>query len=129
MLQFVSLLLFILASAPSFALGMDTPLADKGQEARARTLFHELRCVVCQGQSLADSQADIAVDMRRLIRDMITRQSTDADIRTYLASRYGDDILMQPPLTPGTAPLWFLPALIPLLTGLILVRRYRRSRT
>lgn len=96
------------------------------QEARAQALFRELRCLVCQSQSLADSGAPLAADMRAVIRERIAQGESDEAIRAYLVSRYGDAILMNPPLDEGTALLWAGPALILLIGGLLAARHFRR---
>lgn len=103
----------------------EAPLPDSTQELRAKTLFHQLRCIVCEGQSLADSQAPMAVQMRILIRSQITDGMDDADILTYYSSRYGDEVLMSPPVTPHTLLLWLAPLLF-VLCGACLVLRYQR---
>ncbi|MDE3015999.1 MAG: cytochrome c-type biogenesis protein CcmH [Pseudomonadota bacterium] len=108
---------FLLLAGQAFALVVETPLADGAQEARARALFHQIRCVVCEGQAIADSPADVASDMRRLIRDRIASGDSDAAIKAYLVSRYGDFILMQPPLKADTWILWFGPILVLLAGG------------
>ncbi len=106
------LLSFLLFASPSLALTIDKPLPDATQEQRAKALFHDIRCVVCQGETIADSQAEIARDLRRIIRaDIASGKSEDA-IKAKLTSRYGDSILMRPPIKPATWPLWFGPWLI-----------------
>lgn len=84
-------------------------LPDAVQEARARALFKELRCVVCQSESLDDSEADLARDMRRLVRTQIAQGRTDDQVKAYLTGRYGDFVLLQPPVQPSTWSLWFGP--------------------
>ena len=84
-------------------------LPDAAQEARARALFKELRCVVCQSESLDDSEADLARDMRRLVRTQIAAGRSDAEVKSYLTGRYGDFVLLQPPVRPSTWTLWFGP--------------------
>ena len=83
----------------------DTP-ADTATEARLKALSQELRCLVCQNQTIADSSADLAVDLRRLVRDQIVQGKTDSEIKTYLVSRYGDFVLYKPPVQANTMPLW-----------------------
>jgi cytochrome c-type biogenesis protein CcmH len=91
------------------AFTIDQTLPDAAQEARAQTLFRELKCVVCQGQPLSESDAAIAQDMRKLIREKITAGATDAQIIAYLETRYGAEIATTPPLEIGTLLLWFGP--------------------
>lgn len=104
----------------------DRPLADPAAEARAQALFDDIRCVVCQHESIADSPAGVASDMRRLVREEIAAGSTDAEIRQDLVRRYGDFVLFKPPLRPATLLLWLGP-LVALLTALAVLLRPRRS--
>ena len=106
----------------------DRPLPDAAQEARARDLFADIRCVVCQHEAIADSPAVIAADMRGLVRDQIAAGRSDAEIKQDLVRRYGDFVLFQPPLRIGTWLLWFGPiaALLATGAGLVLVSRRRR---
>jgi cytochrome c-type biogenesis protein CcmH len=90
----------------------DRPLATAAQEARAQALFDDVRCVVCQHESIADSPAGIAADMRRLVREEIAAGRTDAEVRQGLVGRYGDYILFRPPVRAGTWLLWFGPLLV-----------------
>ena len=95
-------------------------------EIRAKALFNELRCVVCAGQSIAESNAELAQDMRAQVVVLIEDNRSDAEIRDWFMTRYGDAVLMNPPLTPLTLALWFGPVLIFLMgagiTGLVLLR-------
>lgn len=84
-------------------------LKDPAREARARAMFRQVRCVVCQSESIDESEADLAHDLRRAIRAQIAAGRSDADIRGYLLARYGSFILMKPPFSPATAILWLLP--------------------
>jgi len=106
-------------------------LSDPAQEARARALQKELRCVVCQGESIDESGAPIAADIRRLIRERIKAGETNDQIKDYLVGRYGDFVLMKPPLEPNTWLLWFGPAAILLLGGgvaaVVVIRANRRA--
>lgn len=115
----------LLASLPASALVLDTALADPAQEAQAQTLFHGLRCVVCEGQSLADSDATFAVQMRADIRSRLQQGDTAEAIRTDYVARYGASILMQPPLNAATALLWAMPALLVILGSVLTYRRTR----
>lgn len=107
----------------------DRPLPDAAQEARARALFDDIRCVVCQHEAISDSPAGIAADMRGLVRDQIAAGRTDAQIRDDLVRRYGDFVLFSPPLRLGTWLLWFGPlaALAAVGAGLLVVARRRRA--
>ncbi len=104
----------------------DRPLADTGQEARAQAIFEVVRCVVCQHESIADSPAGIAGDMRRLIREEIAAGATDQAIKDDLVRRYGDYVLFTPPVRTGTWLLWFGPALLVLAGAAALLAFLRR---
>lgn len=128
----IALALAVLASpvlAQEPAAAPDQPLASPAQEARARALFEDVRCVVCQHESIADSPAGIAADMRRLVREEIAAGADDAAIRADLVARYGDYILFRPPVRAATWLLWFGPLLLVLGVGgaLALLARRRRS--
>lgn len=97
-------------------------LPDPRQEARARVLMEELRCLVCQGQSIADSDAELAGDMRHLVRTRIAAGDNPREIRAWLVERYGNWISYRPPVKPIGWPLWGAP-LVLLLLGAFLVRK------
>ncbi|MDQ2777987.1 MAG: cytochrome c-type biogenesis protein CcmH [Pseudomonadota bacterium] len=103
--------------------------ADPALEARVMQITSELRCLVCQNQTIADSHADLAVDLRRQVRQMVAEGHTKQDVLNYMTARYGDFVLYRPPLQERTALLWFGPALLLVggLAVLVLVLR-RRSR-
>ena len=103
--------------------------ADPVLEARMVAITTELRCLVCQNQTIADSHADLAVDLRRQVREMLQRGDTNRQILDYMTDRYGDFVLYRPPLKATTAVLWFGPVLLMVggLVVLVLVLR-RRSR-
>jgi len=104
----------------SSAFAVEKPLPDPVDEARAYALFHQVRCAACQSESLADSSADVASDMRRAIRERVNVGDSDDDIKQYLVSRYGDYVLMKPPMRPATFAMGFiLPAI--LVIGCILI--------
>ena len=104
----------------------NTQLPDPKQEAQATALMLTLRCLVCQGQSIADSDAEMAGDMRAMIRQRILAGETPDQIREWLVARYGNWVTYDPPLEPVTWPLWAAPGLL-LLAGLWLARgRFRR---
>ena len=103
-------------------------LPDPRQEAEARALMETLRCLVCQGQSIADSDADMAGDMRALVRQRIAAGEEPEAIRRWLIERYGNWVSYDPPVEPVTWPLWAAPVLL-LAAGLWLARgRFRRRR-
>lgn len=97
-------------------------------EQKARAIEKDLRCPTCEGQSIAGSNADIARNMRRIIRKELARGKTRTEIITYLRQRYGDEILMQPPLKNTTLVLWLGPVLILGLGALAVIPLYRRTR-
>ncbi|WP_436827851.1 cytochrome c-type biogenesis protein [Sphingomonas sp. DT-207] len=99
-----------------------TQLPDPAQEARAKALMDTLRCLVCQGQSIADSDAEMAGDMRALVRQRIRAGESPAQVRKWLIERYGDYVTYDPPLSWITAPLWIAPVLL-LIIGVIVARR------
>lgn len=109
----------------------DRPLADAAQEARARALFADIRCVVCQHEAISDSPAGIAADMRRLVRDEIAAGRSDRQVRDDLVRRYGDFVLFKPPVRAGTWLLWFGPlaVLLAVALGLLMMVRRRRDET
>jgi cytochrome c-type biogenesis protein CcmH len=104
-----------------------TQLRDPAQEATARALMEELRCLVCQGQSIADSDADMAADMRALVRERIARGERPAAVRDWLVARYGGYVTYDPPLGWATAPLWIAPVLL-LAAGVWVARTSLRKR-
>jgi len=112
-------------SAKEAALAADDPVL----EARMLSIASELRCLVCQNQTIADSHADLAQDLRRQVREMLQRGDTDRQIIDFMTARYGDFVLYRPPLKATTAFLWFGPGLLLVggLTGLVWVLR-KRSR-
>lgn len=118
----------MLRAVPALALTLEAPLPDPAQEARAKALFHDIRCMVCQGESIADSPADVAAAQRRDIRERLARGESEADVMAMLAAQYGDGILMRPPLTPGTGLLWFGPLLLLSLSALLAARYFAASR-
>lgn len=103
---------------PALADRAPETLADPAQEARAEALQKEFRCPVCQGQSLEDSNAPLAADLRRLIRQRIVAGDSDEEIAQFLARRYGNFILMQPPFEISTYFLWLMPGLV-LISGAV----------
>lgn len=132
MIRFLlALLAVLILSGPAFAqepaAPPDQPLVSPGQEARAQRIFEVVRCVVCQHESIADSPAGIAGDMRRLVREEIASGATDQQVRDDLVRRYGDYVLFTPPVRTGTWLLWFGPALLAVLGGIALFVFARRK--
>src|SRR5690348_13246349 len=103
----------------------DRQLPDPRQEAQAQTLMNELRCLVCQGQSIADSDAELAGDMRDLVRRRIAAGEKPASIRAWLIQRYGTWISYKPTSEPAAWPLWLLPIALLVAGGLLVLRRVR----
>jgi cytochrome c-type biogenesis protein CcmH len=104
--------------------GKEDPVLEK----RVMDLASELRCLVCQNQTLADSHADLAVDLRNSIREQMQRGASDKEIVGFMTARYGDFILYRPPLKASTLLLWLGPFLLLALGATLLVRRIRRPR-
>jgi cytochrome c-type biogenesis protein CcmH len=104
-----------------------TQLRDPAQEEQAKALMVTLRCLVCQGQSIADSDASLAGDMRALVRERIAKGESPSSIRRWLIRRYGDYVTYDPPLSPVTWPLWLAPIVL-LALGAILARQSFRRR-
>ena len=103
-------------------------LDDPKLEARARELSLELRCLVCQNQSIDDSHASLARDLRLLVRERLKAGDSDEQVRDYLVSRYGEFILLKPPLRLGTALLWLSPFAVLALGGLVIFSLARRRQ-
>jgi len=101
-----------LATSPAPAVTPDEILADKALEARARDISAGLRCLVCQNQSIDDSDAPLAHDLRVLVRERLTAGDTDQAVRDYIVARYGDFVLLKPPFNAETALLWLMPLLV-----------------
>ncbi|HEX9646082.1 MAG TPA: cytochrome c-type biogenesis protein [Alphaproteobacteria bacterium] len=118
------------AATAALAFQTDTPLADPAQEARAVALAKELRCLVCQNQSIMESDADLAKDLRGIVRERIAAGDSDAQVKQYVVERYGDFVLLRPPFKAKTWALWLGPALIAAaaLAALAAVWRRRASR-
>jgi len=123
------LVLFMCLWLPAYAtnaLSVENRLNDPNQEMQAKSLFHAIRCVVCESESVADSPSDMAKSMRSFIREQVAAGKSDSEIKDYLVSRYGDFILMRPPLKNTTALLWFGPFII---LGLAMFGVWRYFRT
>jgi cytochrome c-type biogenesis protein CcmH len=122
----------LLATAGALAIGtaraVDTepPLGDPVLDERYQTIIHEVRCLVCQNETIADSNASLAGDLRREIRRMVAEGKSDKEILDFLVARYGDFVLYRPPVQPTTWALWGAPAVFVLLGAVAFVRVLRR---
>jgi cytochrome c-type biogenesis protein CcmH/NrfF len=123
------LLLTLLFSGAALAVKPDEVLADPMLEARARALSEGLRCMVCQNQSIDESDADLARDLRILVRERLVAGDTDQQVMDYVVSRYGEFVLLKPRFNPRNALLWGTPVILLLAGGLfvLLAARSRRS--
>ena len=115
-----------LAVAAAPVPGAPIEFRDGAEEARFRALSAELRCVMCQNQSLADSDAPIAHDLRRQVLDLMREGRSDAQIKAYLVERYSEFVLYEPGLRPATLALWFGPLLLLLAGGVVIAAIVRR---
>jgi cytochrome c-type biogenesis protein CcmH len=125
MIRVLALLLAL--AGPAFGAVGDPAmqLPDPAQEERAREIGRELRCLVCQNQSIEDSDADLARDLRRIVREQVSSGRSDAEVVGFVHQRYGDFVLLRPRFTAATALLWATPA-VALLAGALLFRAGRR---
>lgn len=129
MIRLVVLVFAVLLPIGAAAVEPDEMLSDPALEARAREISAELRCMVCQNQSIDDSNADLARDLRLLVRDRLAAGDSDEEVIDYVVSRYGEFVLLKPRFSPHTWLLWGAPALLILLgaIGLWRLAAVRRS--
>ena len=129
--RLAALTLLLALLGPAGAVQPGEELADPALEARARALSREIRCLVCQNQSIEESEADLARDLRLIVRERIAAGEDDAKVKAFLVERYGDFVLLDPPVKPATWLLWFGPIVVLLLAlagaGLYLGRRALRA--
>lgn len=118
----------LLCTNVAIAVNPEEVLKDPALEARARTLSVDIRCLVCQNQSIDDSDAGLAKDLRKLLRERLTAGDSDEDIKKFLVARYGKFVLLRPPVQGETYLLWFGPLLILLLGGIGVIVFVRRQR-
>ena len=118
----------VLGGSPARAVQPDEIMSDTAKEARARDLSRELRCMVCQNQSIDDSEAPLARDLRLLVRERIAAGDSDAQVIDFLVARYGEFVLLKPRLNPHTWLLWLMPPLA-LAGGGLALWNYGRRRT
>ncbi len=128
--QFLVLLalLPVLLAAPAYAVKPDEMLADPALEARARAISEGLRCMVCQNQSIDESDADLARDLRILVRDRLKTGDSDKQVVDYVVSRYGEFVLLKPRFEARTLLLWGAPVLLLVLGGIFIVHAVRSRR-
>ena len=110
------------------AVAVDKPLDDPALEARAREIHKELRCLVCQNQSIEDSNADLARDLRQLVRERLAAGDSDEEVLSFVVARYGDWVLLTPPVQGNTLLLWTAPLLLLVFGGGGFLYWYRRQR-
>ena len=120
-------LILVFLAGPLWALDPSEMLSDPALEARARVIDHEMRCVVCQSETVASSNANWALDARRTIRELVAEGKSDAEVRDFFVARYGEFVLMNPPIHGSTWALWLAGPVMLLLAGLMSVI-YLRGR-
>jgi cytochrome c-type biogenesis protein CcmH len=125
-LRFAVAVLSVLYAAPGYAVQPDEILPDAKLEERARNLSRELRCMVCQNQSIDDSDAPLARDLRLLVRERLKAGDSDKQVLDFLTARYGDFVLLNPPMNAKTFLLWVLPAGLLVIGGIVLLLAIRR---
>ncbi len=113
--------------APALAIRPDEVLSDSKQEARARAIGRELRCLVCQNESIDDSDADLAHDLRVIVRQRIVAGDSDEQVKAYIVARYGNYVLLKPPFLAETYLLWIGPALLLIAAAGAALFFYRRT--
>ncbi len=128
-LRALAALLFLLLTSPAHAVSSPAELmADPKQEARAEAIGHQLRCLVCQNESVEESEADLARDLRRIIRTRVRAGDSNAAIIAWMTARYGDFVRLRPPFNALTAALWGAPLLaLAAAAGAVLLARRRRA--
>ena len=125
--RILAILLFL--SLPAFAAVQPyEKLSDPVLQARAEMLYRELRCVSCQSQSIDSSNAPVAAALRAAVREKLEGGATDEEILSYMQARYGDMVLMKPPLVPRTWPLWFAPLAVLALGGVMAAKTLRGKK-
>jgi cytochrome c-type biogenesis protein CcmH len=122
----LALLLVLAVGGPARAVDPDEMLKDSQLEARARQIGQQLRCLVCQNESIDDSNADLARDLRKIVRERITAGDSDQQVIAYLRARYGDFVLLKPPFEPATWALWLTPPFVLLVGGALAFAILRR---
>jgi len=129
MRKLLAIVALLAALTPAFALSPEELLKDPALEARARAISAELRCLVCQNQSIDDSDAPLARDLRMLVREQLSQGKSDQEIMDFVVARYGEFVLLKPRLTTSTLLLWATPFAVLLIAGAALILRRRRVET
>ena len=129
LLGFAALFAAVAWGGHALALQPDEILSDPALEKRARGLSAELRCLVCQNQSIDDSDAPLARDLRLLVRERLVAGDTDTEVRDFVVARYGEFVLLKPPFSVETLLLWFMPLLALVAAVVILWSSFRAART
>jgi cytochrome c-type biogenesis protein CcmH len=124
----LALALTLFMAAPAFAVLPDEVLADPALEARARTISSQLRCLVCQNESIDDSNADLAREIRLIVRERLVAGDTDEQVMQYLVDRYGEFVLLKPVFAPHTLILWTAAPIVLVIGGIAIVLAARRKR-
>jgi cytochrome c-type biogenesis protein CcmH len=120
---------FFAMSSAALAVGVDEGrLADPAQEARAQGLMKQLRCLVCQNESIVDSNAALAKDLRMIVRERITLGESDEQVLDFMTSRYGDWVLLKPPFEGATIVLWFSPLILLLIGFYVIYHNLKRQK-
>lgn len=120
----------LLLSLPAFAAVQPYErMGDPALQARAENLYRALRCVACQSQSIDSSNAPVAAALRAAVREQMEKGATDQEILIYMRDRYGDMVLMKPPLVPRTWPLWLMPLAVLVLGGFAVTKTLRGAKT
>jgi len=127
-LLFLLLALGPLLGSPAWAVPMPDAFANPAMEERARNLQRQLRCLVCQGESIDESNSDLAADLRHLVRQQMAEGKSDQQIEDYLVARYGNFILMKPPMEPDTYVLWLAPFVVLIGAAFVAIFVIKRAR-
>jgi len=126
-MKYVLAFLLFFTAAPAFAVQPDEMLKDPALEARARDISKNLRCLVCQGEDIDESNAGLAADIRKLVRERLTAGDSDKAVLDFIHDRYGDYVLMNPPVRPGTYLLWSAPFIVLCLGAAVAFAYIRRQ--
>ncbi|MEO6396781.1 MAG: cytochrome c-type biogenesis protein [Devosia sp.] len=129
MKRLLALLLTLWLALPALAVDPGEMLGDPALEARARTVSANLRCLVCQNQSIDDSDADLAHELRLIVRERLVAGDTDQQVVDYIVARYGEFVLLQPVVAPHTIVLWAAAPIVLIIGGIVLIFAMRRRRS